>query len=145
MRLSQQLTQQHRDCDAQYSQSEAAVAKEVWQEAKERFDDFSDKTLQHFHYEEQHLFPAFEAATGITEGPTKVMRYEHEQIHKLIDKMKEALEQEDKEVFLSLGESMMILLQQHNMKEEQMLYRMCEMQLPRESYEAVLKVLEQGA
>ena len=44
--------------------------------------------------------------------------------------MAHAIESKAKEDFLSLGESMMILLQQHNMKEEQMLYAMCDAQLP---------------
>jgi hemerythrin-like domain-containing protein len=40
--------------------------------------------------------------------------------------MAQAIESEDKDAYLSLAESMMILLQQHNMKEEQMLYAMAD-------------------
>ena len=55
-----------------------------------------------------------------------VMKHEHEQVRGLMGKMAEAIENEDKDAYLSLAESMMILLQQHNMKEEQMLYAMAD-------------------
>jgi len=41
----------------------------------------------------------------MTEGPTQVMRYEHDQVRSLIGQMAEALEQEDKDAYLSLAES----------------------------------------
>ena len=59
--------------------------------------------------------------------------------------MAHALDDKDKDAFLSLAESMMILLQQHNMKEEQMLYAMCDAVLPlaiKEETVAKMKQLE---
>ena len=50
------------------------------------------------------------------------MRYEHKRVRQLIGQMAGAPEDKDKDAYLSLAESIMILLQQHNMKEEQMLY-----------------------
>ena len=58
------------------------------------------------------------------------MRFEHEQVRGLIGKMADAVEKQDRDAYLSLAESMMILLQQHNMKEEQMLYAMCDRVMP---------------
>ncbi len=40
--------------------------------------------------------------------------------------MAQAIESKDRDAYLSIAESMMILLQQHNMKEEQMLYAMAD-------------------
>jgi hemerythrin-like domain-containing protein len=57
--------------------------------------------------------------------------------------MAEAVESQDKDVYLSLCESMMILLQQHNMKEEQMLYAMCERLLPPDLKEETLATMKQ--
>jgi hemerythrin-like domain-containing protein len=58
--------------------------------------------------------------------------------------MAETLENQDQDAYLSLAESMMILLQQHNMKEEQMLYSMCDNMLPavikEETLEAMKKI-----
>ena len=132
MIISQFMTQEHRDCDTEFAAAEQAAANGNWQEVEEKFLAFSNDTLRHFKREEDELFPAFEAQTGSTEGPTQVMRYEHEQVKGLIGKMAQALESQDKDAYLSLCESMMILLQQHNMKEEQMLYAMCDRVLPPE-------------
>ncbi len=70
------------------------------------------------------------------------MRYEHEQVKGLIGKLAEAVESKDKDSYLSLCESMMILLQQHNMKEEQMLYAMCDRVLPPETKASTLEKMK---
>ena len=132
MSISQFMTQEHRECDTGFAKAEQLVATEKWKEAEEAFLDFSNETLLHFKREEEELFPAFEAQTGSAEGPTQVMRYEHDQVRGLIGKLAEAIESKEKDAYLSLCESMMILLQQHNMKEEQMLYAMCDRVLPPE-------------
>jgi hemerythrin-like domain-containing protein len=53
-----------------------------------------------------------------------MMRYEHQQLRSLIESMTLALRENRTDDFFGIGESMMIMLQQHNMKEEQMLYPM---------------------
>jgi len=143
MIISQFMTQEHRDCDTEFAAAEQAVANGDWAEAETKFLAFSDDTLRHFKREEEELFPAFEAQTGSSEGPTQVMRYEHEQVRGLIGKLAEALESQDKDAYLSLCESMMILLQQHNMKEEQMLYAMCDRVLPPETKNTTLDKMKQ--
>ena len=130
MQISNYLTHEHRHCDAVFAEAEKAAAANNWEEAEKKFLEFSNETLTHFKKEEEELFPAFEAKTGSTEGPTAVMKFEHEQVRGLIGKMAEAVEKRDRDAYLSLAESMMILLQQHNMKEEQMLYAMCDRVMP---------------
>jgi hemerythrin-like domain-containing protein len=71
------------------------------------------------------------------------MRFEHEQVRGLIGKMAEAVEKQDKDAYLSLAESMMILLQQHNMKEEQMLYAMCDRVMPQDVKEKSLSIMKE--
>ena len=145
MIISQFMTQEHRDCDTEFAAAEQAAANGDWAEAETKFLAFSNDTLRHFKREEEELFPAFEAQTGSSEGPTQVMRYEHEQVRGLIGKLAEALESQDKDAYLSLCESMMILLQQHNMKEEQMLYAMCDRVLPPETKNTTLDKMKQVA
>ena len=142
MNISQYLTEEHRKCDAVYAEAEKAVVNEDWEKAKELFEEFKDKTLLHFKKEEEVLFPEFEEKTGIVMGPTQVMRMEHNQARELLGRMEEALKNEDKDTFLSLGESLMILIQQHNMKEEQILYPMSDQNLSSE--EVVEKMQELG-
>ena len=143
MIISQFMTQEHRECDSAFATTEQAIAEKNWEEAEKTFLAFSNDTLKHFKREEEVLFPAFESATGMTQGPTQVMRYEHEQVRGLIGNMAKAIEAQDKDAALSLAESMMILLQQHNMKEEQMLYAMCDRQLSPELRTTTLKEMKQ--
>ncbi|RRS32875.1 MAG: hemerythrin HHE cation-binding protein [Epsilonproteobacteria bacterium (ex Lamellibrachia satsuma)] len=142
MIISQYMTKEHRGCDTKFAEAEQAAASGDWAKAEEAFLAFSNDTLKHFKKEEEELFPAFEAQTGSSEGPTQVMRYEHEQVKGLIGKLAGALESQDKDAYLSLCESMMILLQQHNMKEEQMLYAMCDRVLPPETKESTLEKMK---
>ncbi len=126
MGISQYLVPEHRECDTIFARAESAAASGDFALTKEEFLKFADETLLHFKKEEEEFFPAFEAATGSTDGPTRVMKYEHDQVRGLLGKMAQAIESEDKDAYLSLTESLMILLQQHNMKEEQMLYAMAD-------------------
>ncbi|WP_340695899.1 hemerythrin domain-containing protein [Hydrogenobacter thermophilus] len=127
--ITEYLTDEHRDCDELYAKVERLVSEGRWQEATEAFRKFKEETLKHFQKEEEVLFPEFEGRTGIVMGPTQVMRMEHAQARELISKMEKALEKKDKKAFLSVGETFMILIQQHNMKEEQILYPMCDQHL----------------
>ncbi len=70
------------------------------------------------------LFPAFEAATGSGCGPTRIMRDEHEQIRTLLDALRGAGERCDADAWLGLSDTLVLLMQQHNMKEEQILFPM---------------------
>lgn len=139
MIISNYMKNEHRECDTYFAKAEEAASLGKWDAAEEHFIAFSNETLTHFKKEEEELFPAFEAQTGNAEGPTQVMRFEHEQVRGLIGKLAEALEAQDKDAYLSLCESMMILLQQHNMKEEQMLYAMCDRVLPPETKEKTME------
>ena len=143
MIISQYMTAEHRECDDYFAASESMAASNNWEEANEKFLEFADTTLLHFKKEEDEIFPAFEAQSGSTEGPTQVMRFEHEQVRGLIGKLAHAIESKDKDAYLSLAESMMILLQQHNMKEEQMLYAMCDRMIPMDQKEQLIETIKQ--
>ena len=114
-----------------------------FEEAEKQFLLFANTTLNHFKKEEESLFPIFEEVSGSTEGPTRVMVFEHEQVRGLIGKMAEAVEKKDTDTYLSLAESMMILLQQHNMKEEQMLYAMCDRVISQDKKEETLETMRE--
>ncbi len=129
MLIAQYLTEEHRKCDQYYAEAEKAVTEGRWDKAKELFERFKEKTLLHFQKEEEILFPEFEERTGIVMGPTQVMRHEHDQARELLNRLEGAIESRDRNAFLSAGESLMILIQQHNMKEEQILYPMSDQHL----------------
>lgn len=114
----------HRACDHFYTEAENALSEKRIEDAARFFDEFYRATNHHFDMEERELFITFEKRTGMTGGPTQMMRYEHQQLRSLLESMKSALNEKRTNDFFGIGESMMIMLQQHNMKEEQMLYPM---------------------
>ena len=97
--------------------------------------------LRHFSMEEEVMFPAFEAKTGMTSGgPTAVMRMEHEQMRGLLEQMSSALEAGNPGEVIDLGDTQLMLVQQHNQKEETILYTMAQAQLGAEWPEIAAKL-----
>jgi len=136
------MRDEHRMCDEYFAKAEEAVNSGDFKEAFKYFEEFMVETLKHFNKEEEILFPRFEEVTGNTEGPTKVMRYEHNQVRGLLEQLKDAIDKEDKNRFFSVADTIMILLQQHNMKEEQMLYAMCDRVLASQADKLIEKMKE---
>lgn len=123
------MTNKHRECDDIFALAEAMAAKQDWQQAEILWQKFVDELELHLQAEETILFPEFEQATGMTSGPTQVMRMEHEQMRGLVHQVNDAIKAKNKDGYLTLSETFMILMQQHNMKEEMMLYPMSQQQL----------------
>ncbi len=132
----------HRMCDDFYTKSENALSAKETEQAKEFFETFYRATNHHFDMEERELFIAFEQRTGMMGGPTQMMRYEHQQLRSLLESMKSALNENRHNDFFGIGESMRIMLQQHNMKEEQMLYPMMDRALEDSAGEMIQKLKE---
>jgi iron-sulfur cluster repair protein YtfE (RIC family) len=118
------LGSDHRSCDDLFASAEAAAAKKDWDSARTLFDRFQAAMAHHLAKEEEVLFPAFEARTGMSMGPTQVMRSEHEQMRGLIGDMARAAAEANRDGYLGLSETLNMLMQQHNLKEENMLYPM---------------------
>jgi len=66
----------------------------------------------------------------MTAGPTMVMRDEHTQVRSVLDAMANAVASHDMESYLGYSETLLMLLRQHNLKEEQMLYPMIDRAMP---------------
>ena len=126
--IKEYLTNDHRRCDDVFTKMEA-LASEKLLDAKETTKEFVGDMERHFQREERVMFPEFESKTGMVNGPTEMMRQEHSQMRNLMQQLLGAIENSDKDKFFGLSETLMILLQQHNMKEEQMLYTMAQQHL----------------
>jgi hemerythrin-like domain-containing protein len=120
--IADYMTDDHQHCDDLFADAENAVGGQDWSTAKARFQDFQQATLTHFAREEEVLFPSFEATTGMAGGPTQVMRAEHAQMRQTLADLGSALARRDAQVYLGLSETLLMLMRQHNMKEEQLLY-----------------------
>ena len=124
--LTEPFRDHHKHCDSLFVEAEAAVAARDWVNAERLLAAFHAEMTTHFRTEEEVLFPAFEAATGMTMGPTRMMRVEHAQMRELLDQMDAALGKQDRDTFAGAAETLLIFMQQHNMKEENILYPMCD-------------------
>ncbi|MDP3033441.1 MAG: hemerythrin domain-containing protein, partial [Rhodocyclaceae bacterium] len=83
--------------------------------------------------EEAVLFPAFEAATGMAGGPTQMMRSEHARMRELLGQMRSAQTAQEGDAFAGAAETLLVFMQQHNLKEENILYPMCDRSLAAQS------------
>ena len=126
MAIAEFLTAEHRDCDENFAVVEEAAQSGDAARCQAQFQHFQEAMELHFTREEQELFPTFEQTTGNGMGPTRVMRLEHQQMREALAEMRSALAQGDLDDFLGQSETLLILMQQHNIKEEQILYPMCD-------------------
>ncbi len=130
--IKEYMTQDHGRCDELFATMEDKATKSL-ESAKEACQEFVNETERHFQMEERIMFLEFETKTGMTQGPTAMMRHEHVQMRSLMKQMLESIDAGNKDKFFGLSETLMILIQQHNMKEEQMLYTMVQQHLSADS------------
>ncbi len=145
MSIANFMHHHHVHCDDLFVAAEEACHAGNWTEARSALDAFVGATEMHFSAEEDALFPAFEQATGMTSGPTQMMRMEHHQMRGLFEQMKTACDAKDGEGFAGAAETLLVLMQQHNMKEENILYPMCDQALPPTEIEDALRGRLEGA
>jgi iron-sulfur cluster repair protein YtfE (RIC family) len=144
---TQILPAHHKHCDDLFVAAEESAQSGDWAAAAPAFERFHNQMTAHFEAEEGLLFPAFEAATGMSAGPTKMMRYEHEQMRTLLAQLAAACAAHDGEAYAGVAETLLMLMQQHNMKEENILYPMCDQALGDEAERLGAKIgatLEKG-
>ncbi len=144
---TQILPDHHRHCDDLFAAAEDAALRGDWTAAAPAFERFNAQMIAHFDAEESLLFPAFEAASGMIAGPTRMMRYEHDQMRGLLAQLASACAAKDSQEYGGNAETLLMLMQQHNMKEENILYPMCEQSLGDEGERLGAKIgamLEKG-
>jgi hemerythrin-like domain-containing protein len=121
-KIAHYLDQDHQRCDEKYAVAERDVAGHDWPSATENFDQFLNLFERHLEKEERILFPRLEHAIGNAYGPSIVMRSEHKLMRGLIQQMRSAIWHQDSEEFFAKADVLYIMLRQHNLKEENLLY-----------------------
>jgi hemerythrin-like domain-containing protein len=127
--LQQFMGGDHRHCDDLFYAAEEAARAGNADACRLAFATFDHAVRQHLDVEEQLLFPRFEDATGMRMGPTVVMRGEHDEFRELLVQMTQQLGAADLQGFLGNADTFLILMQQHNLKEENVLYPMMDQAL----------------
>lgn len=123
--IAEIMSADHNSCDNEFALAEQAALANNWSEAETAFNAFRNDMAHHFKMEEEVLFPTLIAAGGPS-GPVQVMRMEHTQIRGLLEQMAAAVAYKDAEEYGGLSETLLIVMQQHNHKEEQILYPMAD-------------------
>ena len=127
--LADFFTQGHRDCDETWVEVENAIEANDASVIQSNWGLFNRMLRHHLKIEEEVMFPKLEAETGMTAGPTMVMRMEHDQMRGLLDQMAISQANGDFQDMLNLGDTLLMLIQQHNQKEEGMLYPLAQQAL----------------
>lgn len=88
--------------------------------ADELLETFTDNLLRHIHMEDGSLSPTFNNYLKIDKGtgPTAVMKDEHEDLIKLLDKVKAARDADDEKAFAYAANHFERALLQHHEREE---------------------------
>ncbi|WPL11922.1 hemerythrin domain-containing protein [Thiorhodovibrio litoralis] len=116
------LTADHRRCDQLFVQVETAAQSADWTLAASAVEAFCNATDRHFQFEEDMLFPPLEEVMPGATGPTAVMRQEHQLIRQLMGDLRAAVDAQDGDESLGVISTLHMVLQQHNIKEEGVLY-----------------------
>lgn len=121
--VTEYLQTDHRRLDGIFERFLQEVKAGKWDEAVTDFKEFSLGLKRHIKIEEEILFPVFEEKTGMVDaGPTFVMRMEHQEIQKNLDNTLASAEAKDASGVEEATGALSLVLGDHNMKEENILY-----------------------
>lgn len=128
--INDYMMKDHAACDAALGRADDAARGADWPVLQSEVNAFLAHIARHIELEEELLFPAFEAGTGMSAGgPSETMRDEHVQMQPLFAQMRDAAAAKDAASYLDASQALRDILQQHNMKEEQMMYPMLDQAL----------------
>lgn len=120
--IAEFMGQDHDRLDEIFKQFQESKSRDLGQ-AKEHFKAFLTGLQRHIVWEEEILFPVFEAHADMVQdhGPTAVMRIEHKQIKQFLDQIHETIAAEDRRTE-NAERGLLEVLTSHNVKEEKILY-----------------------
>lgn len=122
MNIETTMTTQHRACDGELIEIERAARAGLWDGVRAAVEAFVRDTEAHFRIEEGHLFPALVAAQPMAGAPVGVMCAEHAEMRAIFETLGEAAAANDAAALGDAIDTLFLLMQQHNTKEERILY-----------------------
>ena len=138
--ITDTLTADHRRCDRLLAAVDVSGRSVDWSRVVRETETFCQATEQHFLFEEEVLFPPLEDVSPLATGPTEMMRQQHEQIRQLLEDLTEAARLGDAADYAGLSETLHFLIQQHNAKEEGILYPLADRALGEEGATLVARL-----
>ncbi|WP_242470889.1 hemerythrin domain-containing protein [Thiocystis violacea] len=124
--ITDAFTQDHHACDHRLAAAEACVGRGDWSDIGTAAEALVSAMNRHFDAEEQTLFPRLAEIYRVAANPIEVMLSEHAQMRVLFEDLTEAVGRQDRDTCLGILETLHFLTQQHNSKEECVLYPMAD-------------------
>jgi len=120
--IAEFMEQDHDRLDEIFKEFQATKRQNA-EKTKTLFQEFLRGLQRHIVWEEEILFPVFEAHAnmGHDHGPTAVMRNEHRQINMFLEQILEKVTAEDP-TSDEAEQGLLTVLTAHNIKEEKILY-----------------------
>lgn len=113
--------------------------------AKSAFLEFQAGLQRHVAWEEEVMFPLWEKKSGMTGGgPTIVMRNEHREIGDCLESLARKIQAQNQETDRE-EETLLDLLDRHNMSEEEVLYPEMDHLISAEERETAFRAMEKIA
>jgi iron-sulfur cluster repair protein YtfE (RIC family) len=128
--LTDTFTEDHHRCDRLLAAAETSAGDSDWSAIGAAAGALINAMDRHFALEEDIVFPALAQVFFVAENPIEIMCSEHAQMRQLLAELDEAVAARDKDGFLGILETLHFLVQQHNYKEEGIIYPMADGALP---------------
>lgn len=137
--VNEALSWDHDRLDALEARAFAARGKGDHDEAKAIYAGFAHGLRRHIRFEEEILFPEFETRAGFSPevGPTAVMRDEHREILRCLDRIEAGIGDATASVDSS-RHTLHAVLGNHNLKEENIVYPLTDQALTADQRDALV-------
>lgn len=123
------FTHDHHRCDHLLAAAETRLEAGEWPAIATAAEGLVAAMREHFRVEEEQLFPQLAEVLPPASSPIEVMCSEHAQMRALLDDLGAAVQSRDKGACTGILETLHFLVQQHNYKEETVLYPMADQAL----------------
>jgi iron-sulfur cluster repair protein YtfE (RIC family) len=133
--ITDTFTEDHHRCDRLLAAAEASTGGSDWSAIGAAATALVTAMDRHFALEEEIVFPALAQVFFVAENPIEIMCSEHAQMRQLLAEIGEAVDARDKHALLGILETLHFLVQQHNYKEEGIIYPMADGALPERASE----------
>jgi regulator of cell morphogenesis and NO signaling len=139
--ISTMFDEDHERLDALFK-SYQTLKRTDFPKAKSAFLEFKAGLQRHVVWEEDVLFPLWERKSGMTGGgPTIVMRSEHQEIGEWLEAIHRKILAQNPETERE-EETLLDLLDRHNMSEEEVLYPEMDRMISAEERETAFRAME---
>jgi hemerythrin-like domain-containing protein len=140
-KVSNYLARDHDRCDGLYADAVARVAAHDWEQASVSFLEFAEAMRRHVEMEERVVYPAFEELLANTAAPTQALHAEHQLLSEIMYRMSMAIKRRDVIEFSDHADTFRLTTEQHNRKEEGILFPMFD-KLLRPRYNELVQAMD---